>query len=459
MRIGIGITTYNRYEVFKHSYHEIKKYLPKGAKLVVVDDCSDIPVKEATFRFSENVGIAAAKNKCFELLEGSDYIFLFDDDTYPINEGWHFPYISSGLNHAMMIWDKLASGVSTNNKLLKKIGGLHYYKNPCGCLLFYTKKCLDLVGGMDTGFGQWGGEHQDLSQRIYNNGLIPYPFIDIANSRDYFYAHDYYVSCERSVPSHVRKKSVPVVMRKLQQGKTSKEFIPYREMTGRIISTYFTGVEDPQRGKKWEPNYNDFAGLLTSAAGVPVSILCDCKSLLLDLNSTITPNGHKLYGADIIPTECKVNPYLQRWISILEYLKEVKEDYVFCVDATDVQMINNPFVENMGNYLWVGDEPSTIRNEWLIKHHNVPLFKDFFRRYAGMPLLNAGVIGGRKCVIEAFLKRMVWFIQNEDIGFSDMGLFNYLLYTEFKEKIRHGRKVTNVFKSYKITGKEWFSHK
>src|SRR5690606_10124331 len=82
-RIGVGITTHNRPEIFAKTLAEMRKHLPPGAKLVVVDDASKEPVAEADYRFEENAGIARAKNKCLELLDGCEHIFLFDDDCYP----------------------------------------------------------------------------------------------------------------------------------------------------------------------------------------------------------------------------------------------------------------------------------------------------------------------------------------------------------------------------------------
>src|SRR6185503_20564987 len=99
MRIAISITTHNRYETFLKHYKQVKGFLPKGAKLVVIDDGSDIPVKEADFRFEKAQGIAAAKNKAFELMGDADYYFCFDDDVSPKVKDWHLPYINSGLNH------------------------------------------------------------------------------------------------------------------------------------------------------------------------------------------------------------------------------------------------------------------------------------------------------------------------------------------------------------------------
>ena len=62
-KIGVAITTHNRYDIFKTTYAEIKRFMPDNGVLVVVDDASSTPVPKATFRFNENVGIARAKKQ------------------------------------------------------------------------------------------------------------------------------------------------------------------------------------------------------------------------------------------------------------------------------------------------------------------------------------------------------------------------------------------------------------
>lgn len=450
MKIAISITTHNRHDVFKETLSNIIKFLPANATLTIIDDASDIPVKEASFRFETQQGIAKAKNKAFELMGDVDYYFMFDDDCYPKIVDWHLPYINSGLNHAMMIFPTLSNGTQTGNRILKRVGNLNYYEHPAGCMLFYTRKCLEMSGGMDEWYGIWGHEHADLSLRIFNNGLTPHPYIDVSHSLKLFHSHDYFQTVERSVPSNIRKQHIKRNTPKFNASKASKEFIPYKEMTGRIITTYFNSVPDPQRNGRWTPDIRDFDPLLGSLKqDIPLTVLTDC----------LTPI--EFGNTSFVRFDSTVNPYLQRWVSILEYLKEVKEDYVFCVDATDVLMLNNPFKENLGNYIWVGDEPGTINNEWLLKHHNLPLFNTFFKTHASKPLLNAGLLGGRKEVIKSFLERMVWYIRNHETGFTDMALLNFVLYTEFADKIRHGRKVNTIFKAYDTINKHgsWFSHK
>ena len=104
--IGIGITTHNRYSIFQETYNKMVELLPPNAALVIVDDGSDSPVKESTYRFDKSVGIARAKNKCIELLydKGCEHFFLFDDDCYPMTKDWYIPYINNSENHLNYIF-------------------------------------------------------------------------------------------------------------------------------------------------------------------------------------------------------------------------------------------------------------------------------------------------------------------------------------------------------------------
>ena len=76
-KIGIGITTRDRNEVFAYTLSRLVEHLPKDCTLAIVDDNSKVPVVEADYRFENNVGVARAKNKCLELLKDCDHIFLF----------------------------------------------------------------------------------------------------------------------------------------------------------------------------------------------------------------------------------------------------------------------------------------------------------------------------------------------------------------------------------------------
>ena len=184
MKIGIGITTRNRRDTANKAIAEIKRFSPKGTKLVIVDDASDEPFRGSTFRFQFQAGIAKAKNKCLELLDDCDHIFLFDDDCYPVKDGWIEAYIKSGLNHASFNFIWRGDGMKPIEELPN---GVLSWSSPRGCMMYFTKECIDKCGGMDEGFAIWGYEHPDYSRRVWEMKLNPVPFPDIKGSDQYFY--------------------------------------------------------------------------------------------------------------------------------------------------------------------------------------------------------------------------------------------------------------------------------
>lgn len=442
MKIGIAITVHNRHDVAQKSIDNIKKLIPKGAKLVIVDDASKEPFKDADFRFDTNVGIAVAKNKCLELLQDCDYIFLFDDDTYPIHKDWYLRYINSGVKHLSFTFERLKSGllaraVISKNDILKE------HKEPCGCMIFLTKEVLQKVGGMDTDYGRWGYEHVGYSMRVYNNYLTPRPFMDIIDSLDYIYCSDWDLKVERSVPNAERQKLAEVNKRKYLSELNSSDFIPFDYIPkDAIITTLFSTLVDPQRGEIW--NREETLKLVK-----PLQDSCDrhgIELIILDDTVNIKPKHE--------------NPYFARWIAIAEHLKSKRYRNVFCVDATDVQVLRNPFNFPLENYLYTGDEPSrTNNNIWLKKHHSGDIYKTIFNR--SFPLMNAGIVGGKHSVVSSFINQIIDNTNKCDkTSLTDMALFNAIAHLPEWAKIRrNGPQVNTIFKSYQDNGCAWFMHK
>lgn len=187
MTIGVGITTRNRPELAAKAYAEIKKFTP-GAKIVLVDDASDEPVANADYRFEANVGIAKAKNKCLELLDDCDHIFLFDDDTHPTTLNWWSLYVASREPHLMFNFE----GAPDHWKITQTYMDRHHvgYDYPRGCMLYVERRVLDMVGGLHVAFGKHGFEHEDWSRRIYEAGLTTQPFMDVKDSAAMLYCAD-----------------------------------------------------------------------------------------------------------------------------------------------------------------------------------------------------------------------------------------------------------------------------
>jgi hypothetical protein len=444
--IGIAITERNRYGSFKKSYDQIVKYLPKGARLVVVDDFSDKPFKEATFRFETNVGIARGKNKCIELLEDCEHIFLFDSDTYPLCENWHLPYIESEHKHLMYIFKDFPSGPQLNDSVVEhQDENIIAYTHPRGCLLYIHNDCIKKVGGMRPEFGIWGIDHVELSERIHNAGLTKFRFMDVVGSEKLIHSMDEHRQVVTTVKSQQRAIELKKSFEVYEKIKGSSDFVPYKDKN-LVLTCYFTTLIDPQRGTKWNYDGGATNDLYWSVPnGVDFRCLYD-HSKLFELPMVSYKPKHE-------------NPYMAKWIAFRDYIITHPEyDNIALLDGTDTEILNNPFPHIDRDKLYCGDEPGTLNNQWLRNHH--PHYIEFLNKNMRTPILNAGVIIGHRTLLLQFLDKMIERIPL-DHSMTDMALYNYTLRTHFNDKIVSGRKVTTVFKAFDKVNRlgSWIKHK
>lgn len=171
--IGVGITTYNRPEMLKKCLEHIKKHTFNDNVTIYVADDSN-----------ERKGVAYRKNECLRALKDCDYVFLFDDDCYPIKDGWVEFFIQgikpSGYTHFLFMNDKFhrKQGRYNNRDVYNDCGGV---------FMFLTKKDIEKAGAFNEEFGLWGFEHADYSRRI--SPSCPYQML--VGTEDYLYAEDY----------------------------------------------------------------------------------------------------------------------------------------------------------------------------------------------------------------------------------------------------------------------------
>lgn len=461
MSIGIGITTRNRYDVFKKSFSEICR-LSKGCKIVVVDDASSTQVPEATFRFNQNVGIAQAKNKCFELLDDCDHIFLIDDDTYPLKENWYLPYIESGHAHLMYIFQDFATGRKLNDSaLLYQDSKIKAWSHARGCMLYFKRECLEKVGGMNPIFGKWGWEHVNLSERIYYAGLTQFKYADIANNAGLLYSADEHETVQSTVIGSERSEQINKNRPVYETLKGGCEYIPYKQKKNILLTSYFANVPDPQRNAKWSPAIQDIEPLYKSTDGkCDLVILHDCLGQCED------------NGIEYVHCETSVNPYFQRWISYRQYLIDHRSEIesVFCIDATDIELLKSPFTEMQSHVLYAGDEVEMLGCQWMYNHHKHPELNKFFTENKHLQLLNAGILGGSLDMVVKFMNEIIEFYFDAkhestlnpgqpDAGNTDMGVFNYIARTKFSNVLKHGAMVNTRFKANERTNLAWFKHK
>lgn len=200
--IGIGITTYGNRSCTEHTLNQIRRFSPM-CKIVTVNQ----------------VGIAQAKNTCLALLDDCKHIFLFDDDCFPIVNNWHLPYLNSNVNHLSYTF---------NRKVLGYHNDCTIYEKPSGCMIYIHRDCLDVVGGFDTEYKLYAGEHEDFSRRVYNAGLTPFPYMDVTDSNKLIHSMDEYKQVKSSVQGIERAKVIPANMRRVSEQVNSKEFKPYK---------------------------------------------------------------------------------------------------------------------------------------------------------------------------------------------------------------------------------------
>ncbi|WP_432990157.1 glycosyltransferase family 2 protein [Dactylosporangium sp. CA-233914] len=463
--VGIGITTHNRGPVLRQALEAIRKYAPSGAAIVVVDDASDEPVDEATYRFDTNAGIARAKNKCLELLAelGCTHLFLFDDDCWPVADGWERPYVESPEPHLMYIFTDTLLGPLGDSVEIYRDAELKAYSHPRGCMLYLHRRVLDEVGGYDPRYGRWGYEHVDLSNRIYNAGLTSFRFADVAGSEHLIHSCDEHVTVGSSVSDMERFTLIRDLKTRYESSRASAEYCEFRPRplgplaaTNVVLTTYLTAQPDPQRGVAWTPDYADLAELRESLRrhGRRLVVLHDC----LD-----EPDTDLVTHVRVPAGAAGASPYFQRWLCYWQYLREHPEiDQVWCVDGTDVEMLRDPFPE-MEDRLYVGDEPSPLCIPWMVYHHGgSETLLRFLSANRGIQLLNAGLAGGSRKVVMDFCRDVFdCCVQHaREAGPVDMGPFNYVARTWYTGMVTHGRQVNTVFRTFDRTATDsWWRHK
>lgn len=200
--IGLGITTFGNRACTEYTIEHFRKFSP-NFKIVTVNQS----------------GIAQAKNTCLSLLDDCKHIFLADDDVQPKIHNWHLPYISSGIKHLSYTF---------NRKVLGYHNDCTIYEKPSGCMLYIHRDCLKAVGGFDTEYKLYGGEHEDFSRRVFNAGLTPYPYMDLITSSCLIHSMDEHKQVVSSVPGVDRAKVLQSNMKRVSDQVNSKEFKSYK---------------------------------------------------------------------------------------------------------------------------------------------------------------------------------------------------------------------------------------
>lgn len=176
------------------------------------------------------------------------------------------------------------------------------------------------------------------------------------------------------------------------------------------------------------------------------------------------------------PYNPQFNPNVYRYFVYNHFLKEHSPtiEALFLTDVSDVVVLQNPFVQPLfvanPTALFCGDEPKQLDNDWMKAHaallrERIVDYADFETNFGQSTLLNCGVIGGSITVMQSFIEQLCFIHQhynydNQTAYTGDMGAFNYLVRTQFNDRLFHGVPVNTVFKAHQIDRTDcWFRHK
>ncbi|MDZ7322049.1 glycosyltransferase family 2 protein [Kosakonia sacchari] len=467
-RIGIAISTHNRAGVLSQALEHQLRLLPVGALVVVVDDGSQppavVPEGVRLIRHDKSLGIVASKNASLAALivAGCEHLFLWDDDAWPIADGWWLPYIASPEPHLAYQFLDLAGARKLNDIAVLYRDDKHVaYTGQRGVMLYYHRSVIESVGGFDPIYGRGMYEHSDLALRIHNAGLTSWAFADVVGSEKLIHSLDEHELVERSVPRPDReeqvKRNVRIHNERRDTGYTG--YAEYRQRHDVVITTLLTSQPDPQRNERMTAEPGMLARWSASIKGAEAVVLAD------QLNSA--PPGASLVS---VP-EVAMNVYFRRWLHIWQHLRDHPEyHFVWCTDGTDVEMLREPWADMVPGMVYVGSEPTTYADAWARQHHPERIYQDFIDQHRNDVMLNAGLLGGLREDVMAFAHGIVrlyyllechrfWKTEKAPAAVGDMLAFG-IVAKRFGDRIVTGPAVHTVFKTNGI-GKEvaWWQHK
>lgn len=439
--IGVAISTRNRTEMFRDSYDMWRKHMPTDSVLVVVDDASDEPNDLADYQYATNAGIPAVKNKCIELLmaAGADHLFLADDDTYPTTDDWWQPYVNNPEPHYQYSWSRFAKDNARvpDMTAIYKGAELTGWTWSMGCLLYITRDVVDRVGGMRPEFGLGFEEHAEYSQRIHNAGFTTFVHQDHPDMRNHIHAGDEHYETVRSFTRDRPTQQRLARNRQLRlKHTTSTDFVPYTATGSRnvVLTSYFTGNPDPQRTTTW-PNTTE-----------PLQALINSTDDLVILHDNL-PDGPGREKVD-----APLCAYTQRWINQYQWLRDHPEvRWVWMVDATDVEMLREPWHFMRPGVLYSGHENSTLANGW-IRAHTPTLLGSWVRDNRKNQLLNTGIVGGDRHTVMRLCQAMIdWWAKTDRRD----PLYEMVLYNRALEDfcVETGPHICTLFKGYEVNNK------
>lgn len=197
MKIGVGITTYQRFDRFKECFEALLKNSRDVEEILVVDDCSIVDRERYDEYFKtillnnvkviineSNLGVGASKNKIMKYFYDKDYDYFFtlEDDINIISPDAFLKYIECSLKTGYEYINFALHGDHNPSCTYDKKDGYVYklYPNIVGAFTLYTPRLIEEIGYHDEKFFN-AMEHVEYTYRASLKGLTTpfWKFLDI----------------------------------------------------------------------------------------------------------------------------------------------------------------------------------------------------------------------------------------------------------------------------------------
>jgi hypothetical protein len=238
-------------------------------------------------------------------------------------------------------------------------------------------------------------------------------------------------------------------------------------MNNIVLSSYFNYRYDPQRKNVvWNNDVNSVMNLINSVTKnkVHIKIFHDCFDNI--------PNINYCEFIKIKPDK-NYTPNVTRWITYYNYLTNINLplEKIFMVDATDVEMLTNPFDYLQENVIYTGNEFDKKMNDSFliknkrIKYIKIPDYLNIIKKNADSKktLINCGICGGHYDIITNFLSKLTHYQTIYAKGILkqsvDTQFYVYTLLKHFRKNIEQGSHINTRFRKKEYIKDVWWKHK
>lgn len=222
-----------------------------------------------------------------------------------------------------------------------------------------------------------------------------------------------------------------------------------------VLTHLLTGVPDPQRGRRWKPDPGIVGALRESVErhGHQLVVLTDC---LTEGSDTLGVGAGWTTFVRVPPGG---SPYWYRWDLSASWLGAHPDVlWAWCVDASDVEMLNDPFPHMRPGLLYAGSEERTLGHpgsrDWIVKGD--PSVAEWVDARPGLPVLNMGTLGGHRDMVLEAAEALT--ARNHGQPW-ELGAFQQIGYEQFAGRLVTGPMVHTRFLAQEHDSLAWWRHK